>query len=131
MNVTDPISDYLTRIRNAILAKHTEVTIPYSKIKENISRILIDRKYLQDCTVEEDSSFKTLRLILKYNRGKSVINELRRMSKPGRRFYCKASDLKPVKQGYGIAIVSTSQGIFDDTGAREKNIGGEIICTLW
>ncbi len=131
MKVTDPIADYLTRIRNAILAKHKEVTIPYSKIKENISRILVNRQFLMDYKIEGADQEKTLRLILHYTRGKNIINELKRMSKPGRRYYAKAEELKPIKQGYGIAIVSTSSGIFDDQEAREKNIGGEILCTVW
>ncbi len=131
MKVTDPIADYLTRIRNAMLAKHKEVTVPYSRIKESISRILVEHKFLSNCSVEKEGTLKTLRIILQYGQQKNAITELKRISKPGRRFYCKASDLKPVKQGYGIAIVSTSQGIFDDTKAREKKIGGEVICTLW
>jgi small subunit ribosomal protein S8 len=131
MKVTDPIADYLTRIRNTIMSRQKALSIPYSKTKESISRILVENNFLEKCEITEKGIFKKLDVTLRYDNGKNAISELKRISKPGRRMYSKVEDLKPIKQGYGIAIVSTSRGIIDDTEAREKKIGGEVLCTIW
>ena len=132
MNQTDPIADMLTRIRNANMIRADVVEMPHSKIKATIARILKREGYIYDFTAEGGGHNKLLRLFMKYaENGEPVIRGLRRVSKPGLRRYIPAKLMKPVKSGTGIAIVSTSLGIFTDSEVREKNTGGEWLCIIW
>ena len=131
MSVTDPIADYLTRIRNAIRANQKRVEIPASNMKREITRILKEKKYITDFIEKPDNKSGTLVILLKYNSGKSVITGLKRISKPGLRVYVGAEELPRVLGGLGIAIISTSKGIMTDQQARQEKIGGEVICYIW
>ncbi len=131
MSKTDPISDYLTRIRNAVKARHRRVDIPSSKLKKAITQILLDQKFIANYTVLEDNKQNVLRIILKYQDGKPVIQGLRRVSRPGIRQYKSASSLPRVRNGLGIAIISTSNGVMTDAQARKLNVGGEVIAYIW
>ena len=126
MVVTDPIADMLTRIRNAITAKHADVEIPASKTKKAIADILLEEGYIEGYEVVEHELQNSLKVTLKYGyKGERVITGLKRISKPGLRVYAKSSELPKVLNGLGIAIVSTSKGIMTDKHARENNLGGE------
>ena len=129
--MTDPISDMLTRIRNAHSALLPTVEIPHSKIKENIAGILKQEGYIADLSVEGKSAPRTLRLKLKYTGKKGVIEGLSRVSSPGLRRYVGATEIPRVRGGLGIAIVSTSQGVMSGQEARKKNVGGELVCYVW
>jgi len=131
--MTDPISDMLTRIRNAHSALLPTVDVPYSKIKENIAGILKKEGYIHEFSVEGKTpkTPKTLKLKLKYSGKKGVIEGLRRISTPGLRNYVGATDIPRVRGGLGIAIVSTSQGVMSGHEARKKNVGGELVCYVW
>lgn len=132
MSMTDPIADMLTRIRNAIVARKRLVEIPASKIKTRIAEILLDEGYLDDIRVREEAPQNRLVLKLRYDaQSQSVIEGLKRVSKPGCRVYCKATDLPKVQNGLGIAIVSTSQGVMTDREARKRHVGGELLCNVW
>ena len=126
----DPISDLLTRIRNAGMAKHPTVVMPHSKMKESIAQILKREGYLIEVSVE-GAPLKTLKLGLKYQDRKSVIAGLRQISTPGLRRYVQSTDIPRVLGGMGVAIVSTSQGIMTGTEARKQNLGGELVCYVW
>jgi small subunit ribosomal protein S8 len=128
--VNDPISDMLTRIRNANRALLPAVEMPHSRIKENIAGILKREGYIADFAVEGKMP-KALKLRLKYQGKKSVIEGLRRVSTPGLRRYVGATDIPRVRGGMGVAMVSTSEGVMTDTQARKKNIGGELLCYVW
>ena len=131
MAVTDPIADYLTRIRNAQLANHRVVTIPSSKIKKAITEILYDQGYISKYKFESaEGKQGMIHIALKYDRmtKKPVIRDLTRFSKPGLRQYRKATDIPSVINGLGIAIVSTSRGVMTDKQARAENVGGEVLC---
>jgi small subunit ribosomal protein S8 len=128
--MTDPISDMLTRIRNANQALLPVVDIPHSKIKENIAGILKREGYINDVSVEGKLP-KTLKLKLKYNGKRSVIEGLRRVSSPGLRRYVGSTDIPHVRGGLGVSVVSTSEGVMTGTQARKKNIGGELLCYVW
>jgi small subunit ribosomal protein S8 len=128
--VNDPISDMLTRIRNANRALLPGVELPYSKLKENIAGILKREGYIADFAVEGKLP-KTLKLKLKYQGKKSVIEGLRRISTPGLRRYVGATEIPRVRGGLGVAMVSTSEGVMTDTQARKKNLGGELLCYIW
>ncbi len=130
--MTDPISDMLTRIRNAVLAKHPEVNILGSKLKLEIARILLENRFVEDYQFIEDNRAGLVRIALKYDEvGRSPIGGLKKVSKPGRRIYRNKKDLPRVLGGSGIAILSTSQGILTDREARTKNVGGEVLCYIW
>ena len=131
--MTDPISDMLTRIRNAHAALLPTVDVPYSKIKENIAGILKKEGYIHELSVEGKTpkAPRTLKLKLKYSGKKGVIEGLRRISTPGLRNYVGATDIPRVHGGLGIAIVSTSQGVMSGHEARKKNVGGELVCYVW
>ncbi len=131
MNITDPIADYLTRIRNAAKAQHRKVDIPASRVKKEITQILCDSKFLTRYTIVEDNKQNILRITLKYYNNKNVITGLRRISKPGIRQYRPADELPRVNNGLGIAIVSTSKGIMTDKQAKKENVGGEVLCYVW
>ncbi len=129
---TDPIADMLTRLRNANIVKHAEVKIPYSKLKVKLAELLKNEGYIVDYKVLDNEKFKMISVVLKYGEDKKpVISNLRRISKPGLRIYSKAKNLPRVFGGLGIAIVSTSEGLLPDRKARQKNIGGEILCYVW
>ena len=129
---TDPIADMLTRIRNANIVSHPEVSMPSSKLKVELAKLLKEEGYITDYEVKENGCFKTLNITLKYDEaGSTVIANLRRISKPGLRNYSKAKDLPKVLGGLGIAIISTSKGILTDRKARKENIGGEVLCYVW
>jgi small subunit ribosomal protein S8 len=131
MSKTDPIADYLTRIRNAAKAKHRRVDIPASNLKKAISQILLEKNFISGYTVLEDKKQNILRVNLKYHEGKPVISGLRRISKPGIRTYRGTKELPRVLGGLGITIVSTSKGVMTDTQARKNNVGGEILAYIW
>jgi small subunit ribosomal protein S8 len=129
--VTDPIADMLTRIRNAGQARHRRVDMPVSKLKTEIARLLKDRHYIHDFKVLEDGKHGTLRLYLKFYQEKPVIRELKRVSRPGLRTYVGVSEIPKVRNGLGMAILSTSRGIMNDSEARAAKVGGELIALVW
>lgn len=132
MVLTDPIADYLTRIRNANMAKHDSVEIPASNIKKSLSEILKEEGFIRDYEVTEDGKQGVIKIFLKYGpNGERVISGLKRISKPGLRNYVSADNLPKVLNGLGIAIISTSAGILTDKDARQKNVGGEVIAYVW
>lgn len=125
--MTDPIADMLTRIRNAHLALHKEVSVPRSKMKESLAAILKQEGYIEDVATEEGS----IKLTLKYFKGKPVISGLKRVSKPGRRVYVGMHEIPKVQNGLGICILSTSRGVMDGNSAHESKVGGELLCEIW
>jgi len=130
--MSDPIADMLTRIRNAGKAKHNSVDIPGSKIKTEIAKVLKESGYIRNYKFISDGKQGVLRVYLKYTGGqKHTIISIERVSKPSRRSYLNARSVKPVYNGMGVAIMSTSQGVMTDKAARERNIGGEVLCTVW
>lgn len=130
--MSDPIADMLTRIRNAGGAKHNSVDIPGSKIKTEIAKVLKESGYIRNYKFISDGKQGVLRVYLKYTGAqKHTILNIERVSKPSRRTYLDAKSVKPVYNGLGISILSTSQGVMTDKSAREKNIGGEVLCTVW
>ena len=132
MILTDPIADMLTRIRNAITAKHQEVKIPASKEKMSILNILISEGYIKEANLVEEGTIKNIIVSLKYDdNGDSVIQGLRRISKPGLRVYAEKDKLPKVINGLGIAIISTNKGILTDKQARTLNVGGEVLAFVW
>lgn len=132
MQITDTIADLLTRIRNANTAKHATVDVPASRVKKDITQILVDEGYVKDFKLIEDGKQGVIRITLKYGDNKSpVITGLRRVSKPGLRIYSSCADMPRVRKGLGIAIVSTSKGIVTDKKARELNVGGEVLAYIW
>lgn len=130
--MTDPIADMLTRIRNANMALHETVSMPSSKLKEGIAKILAAEGYIDGFEVTASGTHKTLELRLRYGAERDrVIEGMRRVSKPGRRVYAGADDLPRVKGGLGVAVVSTSQGLLPDREARRRRLGGEVLCEVW
>ena len=132
MQITDPIADMLTRIRNANTAKHETVSVPASKIKVAIAKILLDEGYISGYDVIEDGLQGVIKITLKYGANKTkVISGLKRVSKPGLRVYAGKEELPRVLRGLGIAIISTSKGIMTDKEARKNNVGGEVLAFVW
>ena len=132
MQITDPIADMLTRIRNANNAKHDTVDVPASNMKKSIAQILLDEGYTKNFQLIDDGTQGVIRIALKYNAGKEqVISGLKRVSKPGLRIYAGADELPKVLRGLGIAIVSTSKGVMTDKKAREAHVGGEVLAFVW
>ncbi|GAA0809378.1 MULTISPECIES: 30S ribosomal protein S8 [Ligilactobacillus] len=132
MAMTDPIADFLTRIRNANMAKHESLEVPASKIKRSIAEILKNEGFIRDYEFIEDNKQGIIRVFLKYGKnGERVISGIRRISKPGLRSYVKADAVPKVLNGLGIAILSTSEGVMTDKDARAKKIGGEVIAYIW
>jgi len=130
--MTDPIADMLTRIRNAVNVERLFVEMPSSKVKRGLADVLKREGYIWDWQEVEDEPVNHLRLELKYGpNGERVIQRIRRVSKPGRRVYSKAKDMRPVLNGLGITIISTSQGVVSDREARQKRVGGEVLCEVW
>ena len=132
MQITDPVADMLTRIRNANTAKHESVDVPASNLKKAIAKILLDEGYIKSYEVVEDGTQGVIRIQLKYLAGKEkVISGLRRVSKPGLRVYAGADELPRVLKGLGIAIISTSKGVMTDMAARANHVGGEVLAFVW
>ena len=131
MQITDPIADMLTRIRNANSAKHATVDIPASKMKKAIAEILVEEGYIKSYQLINDGAQGTIKVTLKYNGNDKVITGLRRVSKPGLRVYAGAEELPRVLRGLGIAIISTSKGVMTDKKARAAHVGGEVLAFVW
>ena len=132
MQITEPVADMLTRIRNANTAKHESVDVPASNLKKAIAKILLDEGYIKSYEVVEDGTQGVIRIQLKYLAGKEkVISGLRRVSKPGLRVYAGADELPRVLKGLGIAIISTSKGVMTDKAARANHVGGEVLAFVW
>ncbi|MGX7348093.1 30S ribosomal protein S8 [Aerococcus vaginalis] len=132
MVMTDPIADFLTRIRNANIARHASVEVPASKMKAAIAKILADEGYIKGYEIIEDDKQNVVRVFMKYgNDNERVITNLKRISKPGLRVYAKGDEVPKVLNGLGVAIVSTSEGVITDKEARAKNIGGEVLAYVW
>ena len=132
MQITDPVADMLTRIRNANSAKHESVDVPASNLKKAIAKILLDEGYIKSYEIVEDGTQGIIRIQLKYLAGKEkVISGLRRVSKPGLRVYAGADELPRVLKGLGIAIISTSKGVMTDKAARANHVGGEVLAFVW
>jgi small subunit ribosomal protein S8 len=130
--MTDPIADMLTRIRNAVRVERPHVTMPISKVKRGLAEVLKREGYIWDWREEESDPVPQLRLELKYGpNGERVIRHIKRVSKPGRRVYSGAAQLRPILNGLGISIISTSRGVISDREARVKKLGGEVLCELW
>lgn len=130
--MTDPIADLLTRIRNAVRMERPQVDVPTSVLKRGMADVLKREGYIWDWEEIPGEPRGTLRIYLKYGpNGEQVIRHIRRVSKPGRRVYGRVADLKPVLNGLGIMILSTSRGIMSDREARQRNVGGEILCEIW
>ena len=128
--MVDPIADFLTRIRNAQMARHETVNIPNSKVKRSILDVLLDEGYISGYTAD-DSVKSTLQVDLKYHNGKPVIEEIARVSRPGLRIYKECEDLPSIRGGLGIAVVSTNRGVMTDAKARAAGVGGEVLCTVF
>ena len=129
---TDPIADMLTRIRNANMVSHEKVEMPSSKLKIELAKLLKDEGYIVDYSLKTEGKFSFLTIDLKYDeKHKPVIANLKRISKPGLRSYCKSKTLPKVFGGLGVAIVSTSKGLMTDRKARKENMGGEVLCYVW
>ncbi|MBR2129691.1 MULTISPECIES: 30S ribosomal protein S8 [Aerococcus] len=132
MVMTDPIADFLTRIRNANMVRHESFESPSSKIKENIAAILKEEGYIKDYEIIEDDKQNVIRVFMKYTSdNQRVITNLKRISKPGLRVYAKSDQIPKVLNGLGTALVSTSEGVITDKAARAKNIGGEVLAYIW
>ena len=132
MQITDPVADMLTRIRNANTAKHETVDVPASNLKKAIAQILFDEGYIKSFEIVDDGTQGVIHITLKYLAGKEkVISGLRRVSKPGLRVYAGADELPRVLKGLGIAIISTSRGVMTDKAARANHIGGEVLAFVW
>jgi small subunit ribosomal protein S8 len=130
--ITDPIADLLTRIRNGVRARHSRVDLPSSKLKVEVARILKEEGYLANFKVAEEKGRKTLRLFLRYTPDRrSVITDLRRISRPGSRRYTGKAGIRPVVGGMGISILSTPRGVMTGQTARKQGVGGEVLCEVW
>lgn len=129
--MNDPISDMLTRIRNANTQRHDTVDIPYSKVKNAIADILVEEGFVKSCDILQDGTRQTIRLTLKYEGKTRVLQGLKRISKPGLRIYANVEELPRVLNGLGIAIISTSKGIMTDKKARKENVAGEVLAYVW
>ncbi len=130
--VTDPIADMLTRIRNASLVRHRRVSVPYSKLKEAVAKILVDEGFISGYSVTDEAPQPNLVMGMKYTgKGNPVITGLERVSKPGRRVYLGYRDIPWVRSGLGVAIVSTPKGVMTGRQARREQVGGEILCNVW
>lgn len=131
MQITDPIADMLTRIRNAANARHATVDVPASSMKKSIAQILLDEGYIKSFQIVDNGTQGIIRITLKYNGTEKVISGLRRVSKPGLRVYAGADELPQVIKGLGIAIISTSKGVMTDRRARKEHVGGEVLAFVW
>jgi small subunit ribosomal protein S8 len=128
----DPVSDLLARIRNAHLAKHDRVDVPTSRLKAEICRILKEEGFIRNFRLLDGAPVQVLRIFLEYDgSGSPAISHLQRISKPGRRVYRGADDIRPVLNGRGLGVISTNQGLLTDSQARERRLGGEVLCEVW
>jgi small subunit ribosomal protein S8 len=132
MNTSDPIADMLTRIRNASAARHRELTLPSSRVKREIARILVEEGFVESFATQQDGVQEMLTVQLKYVEGKTpVVSGLKRISKPGLRVYARKTEIPRVLGGLGLAILSTSHGVMTGSQARKLNLGGEVLCYVW
>jgi len=132
MNVTDPIADMLTRIRNASMARHRELTLPSSRVKRDIARILVEEGFIESYETGQEGVQELLTIRLKYVEGRTpVVSGLKRISKPGLRVYARKTEIPRVLGGLGTAILSTSRGVMTGQSARKLNLGGEVLCYVW
>ncbi len=131
MSMTDPIADFLTRLRNAATARQRKVDVPSSNMKRAITKILYEQHYIDKYSEMDTDTQGTIRIYLRYYNGRPVLTGLKRISVPGRRVYAGAEELPKVLNGLGVAIVSTNKGVMTDKDARRMNVGGEIICYIW
>ncbi len=132
MSFNDPLSDMFARIKNAATRKRSKVSTPASKLRQRVLDVLQDEGYIRGyALVEQPGEFPTFEIELKYFDGEPVIAEIARVSKPGRRVYSSIKDLKPIKNGLGISILSTPKGVMSDTAARDQNVGGEVLCRVY
>ena len=132
MNLTDPVADFLTRIRNAMRARHQKLDVPASKLKAEIARILKEEGYIANYKPTEEDGMKVIRVYLKYNtNNESVIRDLKRISRPGCRVYQGKNEIRRVQGGLGIAILTTPKGVMTGRQARREGVGGELLCEVW
>ncbi|GAB4174631.1 MAG: 30S ribosomal protein S8 [Calditrichia bacterium] len=132
MSMTDPIADFLTNVRNAIMANKKTVDIPASNLKKEITRIMFEQKFIRNYIIIDDGKQGVIRIFLKYTpEGESVIHEIKRISKPGLRQYADTKHLPRVKNNMGIAILTTPKGVMTEREAKRQNVGGEVLCTIW
>jgi len=132
MSMTDPIADMLTRIRNALIASYNTVDIPNSRLKVDIAKVLKNEGFIKNFKIIDDQKQGIIRIFFKYDEnGGSILNGLKRMSTPGCRMYTKSDKVPQVLNGYGISVLSTSEGIMTDKQARKTGVGGEVICSIW
>ena len=131
MNISDPLGDMLTRIRNAQMRGMSKVVTPSSKLRIRVLEVLIDEGFIRGFTEVEKDGHKNIEIELKYYEGQPVISEIKRVSKPGRRVYSSVSDIPLVRNGLGISILSTSKGVMSDNSARSENVGGEVLCRVF
>ena len=131
MSMTDPIADMLARIRNSVMVKHHDLELPSSKIKVAIAKLMKEEGFIGDYRVAKEAGHDKLAIKLNYYEGKSAISGLKRISKPGRRIYCRKDEIPHVNKGIGMAVISTSMGLMTDIQARQAGVGGEILLTVW
>ena len=133
MTMTDPVADLLSRIRTAYMAKHDRLDVPLSKVKLEVCRILKEQGYVESFELlDSDSVKRQVRIYLRYTpNGEPLIRSIKRISKPGRRVYKGAEEIRPVLNGLGVGIISTSQGLLTDSQARQRRVGGEVLCEVW
>ena len=129
--MTDPVADYLTRLRNAVQARHKRLDIPSSNLKRELTKLLVAHKFISGYSEIKETAQGVLRIQLKYNDGQPVITGLKRISKPGLRKYAASNELPRVLGGLGIAVISTPKGLMTDTEARQAKVGGEVLCEIW
>lgn len=129
--ISDPIADMCARIKNAYQVRHKNLAIPFSKMKEEIAKILVAEGYIKEMKIEGKDKEKRIILILLYKKKQPAMTGIKRISRPGVRAYAKANKISPVLSGLGISVISTSQGLMTNRQARKKNLGGEIICSIW
>lgn len=129
--MTDPIADMLARIKNGYMARKASVLVPSSKMKESIAQLLLAEGYIQEIDTIQEPPATFLKLTLKYVEGDPVVTHIKRISKPGLRLYTRADKIPRAMSGYGLTLVSTSQGILTDKEARKRGIGGELLCSIW
>lgn len=128
----DTIGEFLTRVRNAGAARHEKVDIPSSNVRVGLAKILLDQGYIRSFKVVRDGKQGVMRVYLKYNeKGKPIITAINRVSRPGRRVYVKSTEIPSIRDGFGIAILSTNRGVVDGDTAKKENLGGELICNVW
>lgn len=131
MSMTDPLSDMFTRLRNAGMARFEKVDVPFSNVKVSIVKILKDEGFVKNYKIIKEMGQTAIRIYLKYEGSKSVIKEIKRISKPSRRIYVGKDEVPKIRQGLGIAILSTSKGVMADRAARDAAVGGELLCQVW